>query len=129
MAVIHYQEMRCFAKATQYYTKRLPANESKWKLPYDRNICWSKYKCKNFACLAKNTTRKGFLKCADCFSLDDHEWPRCIKLVYQDPNSNLTADFLIKEVLDLKPNEIRIGLDFSIGTGTFAARMRKYNNV
>ncbi|KAL2455230.1 S-adenosyl-L-methionine-dependent methyltransferase superfamily protein [Abeliophyllum distichum] len=118
---------RCFAKAPQYYTKPLPTNESMWKLPDDRNVRWSQYKCKNFTCLAKNTTQKGFFKCADCFNLDDHEWPRWIKPVYQDPNSNLTADFLIKEVLDLKPNEIRIGLDFSIGTGTFAARMREYN--
>lgn len=37
------------------------------------------------------------------------------------------ADFLISEVLGLKPGEIRIGLDFSVGTGTFAARMREFN--
>lgn len=118
---------RCFAKSPQYYTKPLPAIESMWKLPDDRNVRWSQYRCKNFTCLAKNTTQKGFFKCADCFNLDDHEWTRWIKPVYQDPNSNLTADFLIKEILDLKPSEIRIGLDFSVGTGTFAARMKEFN--
>ncbi|CAI9764860.1 unnamed protein product [Fraxinus pennsylvanica] len=118
---------RCFAKSPQYYTKPLPANESMWKLPDDLNVRWSQYRCKNFTCLAKNTTQKGFFKCADCFNLDDHEWTRWIEPVYEDPNSNLTSDFLIKEILDLKPNEIRVGLDFSIGTGTFAARMREFN--
>jgi hypothetical protein len=37
---------------------------------------------------------------------------------------NLIADFLTTEVLDIKRGEIRIGLDFSAGTGTFAACMR-----
>ncbi|KAJ1396209.1 hypothetical protein SESBI_32709 [Sesbania bispinosa] len=42
-----------------------------------------------------------------------------------DPSE--TADFLMSEVLGMKPGEIRIGLDFSVGTGTFAARMREFN--
>ncbi|KAH0840830.1 hypothetical protein HID58_092298 [Brassica napus] len=44
-----------------------------------------------------------------------------------DPETNQTADFSIQEVLEIKPGEIRIGLDFSVGTGTFAARMRESN--
>ncbi|KAI4355127.1 hypothetical protein L6164_003930 [Bauhinia variegata] len=48
--------------------------------------------------------------------------PRWVKL-----DSDDTADFLISDVLDIKPGEIRIGLDFSVGTGTFAARMREFN--
>ncbi|KAK6162254.1 hypothetical protein DH2020_002095 [Rehmannia glutinosa] len=119
---------RCFSKAPQFYTKPLPINESLWKIPDDRNVRWSNYRCKNFTCLASKTTKKGFFKCADCFNLMDHEFPRWIKPVYQNPNSNLTSDFLIDVVLNMKPGEIRIGLDFSIGTGTFAARMRE-NNV
>lgn len=118
---------RCFAKAPQFYTKPLPINESLWALPDDRNVRWSHYRCKSFTCLVSNTTRKGFFKCADCFNLMNHEFPRWIKPVYQDPNSNLTSDFLITEVLDLKRGEIRNGLDFSVGTGTFAARMREHN--
>ncbi|KAJ3686212.1 hypothetical protein LUZ61_015376 [Rhynchospora tenuis] len=47
--------------------------------------------------------------------------------MYVDPSSNLTSDFLIQDILGLKPGEIRIGLDFSVGTGTFAARMRDFN--
>lgn len=117
---------RCLSRAPQFYTKPFSINESLWKLPDDKNVRWSQYRCKNFTCLANNATRKGFFKCADCFDLD-HEMPRWIKPVYHDPNSNLTADFLITEVLDLKPGEIRIGFDFSVGTGTFAARMREFN--
>lgn len=119
---------RCFSRAPQFYTKPRPINESLWSLPDDRNVRWSQYRCKNFTCLVKNgTSKKGFFKCADCFNLADHELPRWIRPVYQDPNSNMTSDFTISEVLDLKPGEIRNGLDFSIGTGTFAARMRECN--
>ncbi|XP_020098274.1 uncharacterized protein LOC109717039 [Ananas comosus] len=118
---------RCFSRAPKLYAKPFPINESMWKLPDDRNVRWSQYRCKNFACLAKNATKKGFFKCSDCFNLTRHEMPRWMELVYPDPASNLTADFLIKEVLQLKPGEIRIGLDFSVGTGTFAARMREFN--
>ncbi|KAJ6762716.1 hypothetical protein OIU79_023454 [Salix purpurea] len=42
-------------------------------------------------------------------------------------NSSLAVDFLIKDVLAIKPGEIRIGLDFGVGTGTFAARMKEQN--
>lgn len=118
---------RCFARAPQLFSKPFPINESMWKLPDDRNVRWSQYRCKNFTCLASNSTGKGFFKCADCFNLSHHEMPRWIQLINLDPSSNLTSDFLIPEVLDIKPGEIRIGLDFSVGTGTFAARMTEFN--
>ncbi|KDP28553.1 hypothetical protein JCGZ_14324 [Jatropha curcas] len=118
---------RCFSRAPQLYSKPFPINESMWKLPDNRNVRWSHYRCKNFTCLARNTTGKGFFKCADCFNLTAHEMPRWIKHVNLDTDMNLTADFLIPEVLNIKPGEIRIGLDFSVGTGTFAARMREFN--
>ncbi|XVF33247.1 hypothetical protein REPUB_Repub17cG0152500 [Reevesia pubescens] len=118
---------RCLARAPQLYTQPFPITESMWKLPDDRNVRWSGYRCKNFTCLANNATSKGFFKCADCFNLSYHEMPRWIKPVDLDPETNLTADFLIPEMLDIKPGEIRIGLDFSVGTGSFAARMREFN--
>ncbi|GLU00693.1 hypothetical protein SLE2022_180410 [Rubroshorea leprosula] len=118
---------RCFARAPRLYMKPYSINESLWKLPDDRNVRWSGYKCKNFACLAGNATGKGFFKCADCFNLSGHELPRWIKQGNLDPETNQTADFLIPDVLEIKPGEIRIGLDFSVGTGTFAARMREFN--
>lgn len=119
---------RCFSKAPKLYSKPFPINESLWKLPDDRNVRWSQYRCKNFTCLASKSSPKGFFKCADCFNLSHHEFPRWIKQVsLLQPNSNLTADFLIPEVLNLKPGEIRIGLDFSVGTGSFAARMKEFN--
>lgn len=113
---------RCFSRAPQLYSKPFPINESMWKLPDNRNVRWSQYRCKNFTCLARNSSGKGFFKCADCFNLSSHEVPRWIQQVNLQP-----ADFLIPEVLGIKPGEIRIGLDFSIGTGTFAARMRDFN--
>ncbi|XP_057780388.1 probable methyltransferase At1g29790 [Salvia miltiorrhiza] len=112
---------RCFSRAPQLYAAPRPINESLWKLPEDRNVRWSGYRCKNFTCLASNATKKGFFKCADCFNLVDHELPRWIEPV------NLASDFTIGDVLDLKRGEIRIGLDFSVGTGTFAARMKERN--
>ncbi|RWR85229.1 S-adenosyl-L-methionine-dependent methyltransferases superfamily protein [Cinnamomum micranthum f. kanehirae] len=118
---------RCFSRAPKLYSKPFPINESLWKLPDNRNVRWSHYRCKNFACLASNRTGKGFFKCADCFNLTHHEVPRWKEIVGLDANSNSTADFLIAEVLEIKAGEIRIGLDFSVGTGTFAARMRELN--
>ncbi|OIW02011.1 hypothetical protein TanjilG_11604 [Lupinus angustifolius] len=115
---------RCFSRSPKLYTQPFPINESMWKLPDDRNVRWSEYRCKNFSCLASNTARKGFFKCADCFNLTNHELPRWVKL-NTDPNQS--ADFLISDVLGIKPGEIRIGLDFSVGTGTFAARMSEFN--
>ncbi|KAK9056148.1 hypothetical protein SSX86_027237 [Deinandra increscens subsp. villosa] len=118
---------RCFSRAPQLYTKPFPFPESIWSLPDDKNVRWSQYKCKNFACLAASNTSKGFFKCSDCFNLTHHENPRWVIPVYPDPASNSTPDFRITDILDLKPGEIRIGLDFSVGTGTFAARMREHN--
>ncbi|XP_068666434.1 probable methyltransferase At1g29790 [Aristolochia californica] len=119
---------RCFSRAPQLYSKPFPLNESLWMLPDNRNVRWSQYRCKNFTCLANNQTRKGFFKCADCFNLTHHEMPRWMKPTSPpDPATNLTSDFLIEDVLKIKPGEIRIGLDFSVGTGTFAARMREFN--
>lgn len=115
---------RCFSRAPKLYNQPFPINESLWKLPDNRNVRWSQYRCKNFACLAGNATQKGFFKCADCFNLTNHEMPRWVTL---EADSNQTADFLISDVLGIKPGEIRIGLDFSVGTGTFAARMREFN--
>lgn len=119
---------RCLARAPQLYNQPYPINESMWKIPDDRNVRWSGYRCKNFTCLASDKgTRKGFFKCADCFNLTHHEMPRWINPADLDPETNLTAEFTIPQVLDIKPGEIRIGLDYSVGTGSFAARMREFN--
>eukprot|EP00249_Psilotum_nudum_P014338 c24774_g1_i1 orf=657-2150(-) len=111
---------RCLARAPPLYQKPLPINESLWKIPDNRNVRWSNYACRNFQCLS-NSTRRGFFKCSDCFNLVQHEAPRWVT------NSTLAADFQIADVLSIKPGEIRIGLDFSVGVGTFAARMLEHN--
>lgn len=117
---------RCFSRAPKLYNQPLSIHESMWKFPDDRNVRWSNYKCKNFSCLANSNTQKGFFKCADCFNLTHHEMPRWVRLE-AEIDSNQTVDFLISDILGIKQGGIRIGLDFSIGTGTFAARMREFN--
>ncbi|KAG2312403.1 hypothetical protein Bca52824_023960 [Brassica carinata] len=100
---------RCFSRAPQLYNKPLPINESLWKLPDDRNVRWGQYRCKNFTCLASNTTaRKGFFKCTDCFNLTHHESPRWVNRGELDPETNQTADFSIQEVLEIKSGEANV---------------------
>lgn len=113
---------RCLSRAPPHYSKPLPVNSSLWTNPSDANILWNHYKCKSYSCLVSNETvdRRGFFKCADCFNLSKRG--RDIPT-----NESISADFTIDEVLALKPGEIRVGLDFSPTTGTFAALMRERN--
>ncbi|XP_010936580.1 probable methyltransferase At1g29790 [Elaeis guineensis] len=110
---------RCLARASKLYQQPLPINESLWTMPDDRNVRWSNYRCRNFKCLSIKNPRRGFSRCTGCFELEREK----LKWV---TNASL-ADFLIRDVLAVKPGEIRIGLDVSIGTGSFAARMREWN--
>ncbi|XAR52613.1 hypothetical protein NMG60_11020767 [Bertholletia excelsa] len=109
---------RCLTRASKLYQKPYPINESLWKLPDGRNVRWSNYKCRNFECLSSKNPKRGYSKCVGCFEMEKEK----TKWV---TNSTLPVDFLIKDVLAIKSGEIRIGLDFGIGTGTFAARMRE----
>lgn len=111
---------RCLSRASKVYLKPLPMNESLWKLPNDRNVRWSNYLCRNFSCLSSKNPRRGFSKCTGCFEMEKEK----IKWV---TNTSHPIEFLISEILAIKPGEIRIGLDFGIGTGSFAARMREQN--
>ncbi|KAF5185783.1 S-adenosyl-l-methionine-dependent methyltransferases superfamily protein [Thalictrum thalictroides] len=113
---------RCFSRSPQRYSKPLPIHSSLWTPPTGTNILWTHYKCKDYSCLISNQTigRQGFFKCSDCFNLTKRCWE-------VPSNETDSAEFTIDEVLRLKPGEIRIGLDFSPTTGTFAAIMRERN--
>lgn len=111
---------RCLSRASILYQKPLPINESLWKLPDDRNVRWGNYLCRNFSCLSSKNPRRGYSKCSGCFEMEKEK----VKWV---TNSSIPADFLMSDVLAIKPGEMRIGLDFGVGTGTFAARMREQN--
>ncbi|TYH10872.1 hypothetical protein ES288_A07G212000v1 [Gossypium darwinii] len=113
---------RCFSKTPPRYSKPLPINSSLWSQPADTNIMWSHYKCKDYSCLVSNGTigKRGFFKCSNCFDLSKRGWEI-------PTNESTSAEFTIDEVLRLKPGEIRIGLDFSPTTGTFAALMKERN--
>ncbi|XVF57478.1 hypothetical protein PTKIN_Ptkin06aG0208500 [Pterospermum kingtungense] len=86
------------------------------RLPDDRNVRWGNYQCRNFGCLSSRKPRRGYA----CFHMEKEK----LKWV---TNSSLPVDFLIRDVLAIKPGQIRIGLDHGVGTGTFAARMRELN--
>ncbi|KAJ4849031.1 hypothetical protein Tsubulata_038060 [Turnera subulata] len=113
---------RCLSRGPPSYSRPLAANHSLWTQPSDANILWNQYKCKGYSCLVSNETkdRRGFFKCGDCFNLSKRGWD-------VPTNETISAEFTIDEVLALKPGEIRIGLDFSPTTGTFAALMRERN--
>ncbi|XP_012089036.1 uncharacterized protein LOC105647523 [Jatropha curcas] len=111
---------RCLTRASKVYQKPYSMNESLWKLPDYRNVRWSNYQCRDFQCLSSKNPKRGYSKCTGCFEMEKEK----LKWV---TNTSLSVDFLITDVLAIKPGEIRIGLDFGVGTGTFAARMREKN--
>ncbi|KAL3814678.1 hypothetical protein ACJIZ3_015946 [Penstemon smallii] len=111
---------RCLTRASKLSLKPYPINESLWRIPEGRNVRWSNYQCRNFECLSSKNPKRGYSKCTGCFEMDKEK----LKWV---TNSSLPIDFTIKDVLGIKPGEMRIGLDFGFGTGTFAARMREEN--
>lgn len=112
---------RCRARGPQMLRARRPTNVSLWTIPADDDFRWDSYYCKNFTCLADYKHRKKFFKCNPCFDLLGHEKQRWVV-----PNTT-DAEFLIEDVLTIKPGELRIGLDYSMGTGTFAARMKEHD--
>ncbi|KAJ1412043.1 S-adenosyl-L-methionine-dependent methyltransferase [Sesbania bispinosa] len=111
---------RCLTRASKLYQKPYSINESLWRLPDDRNVRWGNYHCRNFQCLSSKNPKRGYSKCTGCFEMEKEK----LKWV---SNSSHPAEFLISGVMAIKPGEIRIGLDYGIGTGTFAARMREQN--
>ncbi|GKV16975.1 hypothetical protein SLEP1_g27535 [Rubroshorea leprosula] len=89
--------------------------------PLPRRRCFSRTPLRYTKPFPVNSSLwRGFFKCASCFDLSKRGWE------VQEKEST-TAEFTIDEVLRLKPGEIRIGLDFSPTTGTFAALMRERN--
>ncbi|KAE8711523.1 zinc finger protein JACKDAW-like [Hibiscus syriacus] len=111
---------RCLTRASKVYQKPYSINESLWNLPDDRNVRWGNYRCRNFGCLSGKNPKRGYTKCTGCFEMEKEK----LKWV---TNSSLPVDFLIRDVLGIKAGQIRIGLDYGVGTGTFAARMRELN--
>nr|GMD42199.1 Methyltransferase, putative [Ipomoea batatas] len=112
---------RCLTRASKLYQKPYPINESLWRIPDGRNVRWSNYQCRDFECLSSKNPRRGYTKCTGCFEMDKE------KLKWIGNNTSLAVDFLIRDVLGTKPGEIKIGIDFGVGTGSFAARMREQN--
>ncbi|CAN0870311.1 Probable methyltransferase At1g29790 [Linum grandiflorum] len=108
---------KCFSRASPTYSP-FSNSSSLWTQQSDGNILWNRYKCKDYACLVSQQSmdKRGFFKCGDCFNLTKRGW---------DVTTTMSAEFTIDQVLGLRPGEIRIGLDFSPTTGTFAAIMKE----
>ncbi|XP_062178514.1 probable methyltransferase At1g29790 [Phragmites australis] len=115
---------RCLAPASKLFHRPLPINESLWRLPDDGNVRWTRYHCRGYKCLSARNQRRGYDRCVGCFDMD-REKQRWV--VAASNGSAALADFRIDDVLTVKPGEMRIGLDVSVGTGSFAARMREHN--
>uniref|UniRef100_A0A0E0E1X0 Methyltransferase type 11 domain-containing protein n=1 Tax=Oryza meridionalis TaxID=40149 RepID=A0A0E0E1X0_9ORYZ len=111
---------RCLARASKLFRRPLPINESLWALPDDGNVRWSRYHCRGYRCLSARNPRRGYDRCVGCFDMD-REKQRWM----QGSNGSTLADFRMEEVLAVKAGEIRVGLDVTVGTGSFAARMRE----
>lgn len=114
---------RCLTRASKLFTRPLPINESLWTLPDDGNVRWTHYHCRGYRCLSARNPRPGYSRCVGCFDMDREKqrWLNSTK------NASSLTDFSIDEVLAVKPGgDIRIGLDVSVGTGSFAARMREH---
>ncbi|KAI3905792.1 hypothetical protein MKW92_024548 [Papaver armeniacum] len=101
---------RCLTRASKLYLKPHSINESLWKLPDGRN------------CLAAKNPKRGYTKCSGCFEMEKKKLSGWVIVVHQ-----MRQLFVLVMFFEVKPGEIRIGLDFGIGTGTFAARMREQN--
>lgn len=112
---------RCLTRASKVYQRPYPINESLWRMPDHRNVMWGNYHCRDFECLSSKNPKRGYSKCTGCFEMGKE------KLKWVLSNKSLPVEFLISDVLGIKPREVRIGLDYGIGTGTFAARMREQN--
>jgi hypothetical protein len=98
---------RCFSRAPKTYKKPLSLNEALWSFPDDRNVRWDGYICKNFSCLG-GPNKKGFFKCNECFNLEGHEKPKWMEVT----NMSTEVDFLLKDVLSLKPGEFGLAWTF-----------------
>ncbi|KAF8697149.1 hypothetical protein HU200_036145 [Digitaria exilis] len=111
---------RCLALASKLSHAPLPINVSLWTLPDDGNVRWSRYHCRGYKCLSSRNPRRGYTRCVGCFDME-REKKRWVSF----NGTSSIADFRIDDVLAAKPGEVRIGIDVSVGTGSFAARMRE----
>ncbi|GJM99777.1 hypothetical protein PR202_ga16908 [Eleusine coracana subsp. coracana] len=118
---------RCLAPASKLFTRPKPINASLWTLPDDGNVRWDRYHCRGYGCLSARNPRRGYDRCVGCFDMD-REKARWMGM--GRPNKTVVVvaaitEFRIDDVLAVKPGEVRLGLDVSVTTGSFAARMRE----
>ncbi|XP_047068840.1 probable methyltransferase At1g29790 [Lolium rigidum] len=117
---------RCLTRASKLFNRTLPINESLWTLPDDGSVRWTRYHCRGYKCLSARNPRPGYTRCVGCFDMDREKQRWMVNTTRNASSTSASlVDFSIDEVLAVKPGEVRIGLDVSVGTGTFAARMRE----
>jgi hypothetical protein len=123
---------RCLAPASKLYTRPKPRNASLWTLPDDVNVRWTRYHCRDYGCLSARNPRRGYGRCVGCFDMDREKrrWMGGGDATQTNRTTKAAAaaalaDFRIDDVL--LAAEIRVGLDVSVTTGSFAARMLERN--
>ncbi|KAK3129177.1 hypothetical protein QOZ80_6BG0473090 [Eleusine coracana subsp. coracana] len=113
---------RCLAPASKLFTRPKPINASLWTLPDDGNVRWDRYHCRGYGCLSARNPRRGYDRCVGCFDMDREKR----RWTTRPTNKTVVVtEFRIDDVLAVKPGEVRVGLDVSVTTGSFAARMRE----
>lgn len=80
----------------------------------DKLVRWTHYPCKSFDCVSGR--QQGH--CLHCFDLKGEK---------ERVKGAMVGSVTIEEVITMKLGALRLGLDISGGTGTFAAHMARYN--
>eukprot|EP00850_Spirogloea_muscicola_P015638 SM000122S25745 [mRNA] locus=s122:45280:47607:+ [translate_table: standard] len=107
---------RCFAVMPETYTEPLPQPECLWAQEAldDLNVRWDHHECKSFSCLNERKTGD----CLNCFNMT---------LEFMRWRSRANGVIPMKDVVRIKKGTLRIGLDFGGRSGSFAARMSRWN--
>eukprot|EP00850_Spirogloea_muscicola_P004074 SM000017S02814 [mRNA] locus=s17:459314:462095:- [translate_table: standard] len=107
---------RCFAPMPEQYTNPLPFPESLWaqEALVDTNVRWDNHHHSSFAEINNRTMGD----CPNCFNLT---------LEFLRWRSKANGAIPMKDVVRMKRGTLRIGLDVGGRTGSFAARMARWN--
>lgn len=104
----------CFAPIPPNFEEPLPASKALWVDPSLNNIAWHHYACDSFECLRSRSAGD----CRECFNwnIEASRW-----------NWIERRNLPLKDVLALKKDSLRLGLDVAGGSGSFAALLASHN--
>eukprot|EP00850_Spirogloea_muscicola_P021270 SM000243S08571 [mRNA] locus=s243:139149:142107:+ [translate_table: standard] len=107
---------RCFAPVPERVADPLPQPLAFFSPAALRNgnVRWNHHRCKSYDCLRRRASGD----CRNCFDLgkEAKRW-----------EMSYYGTFVMREIVAMMNGTLRIGLDAGGGTGTFAAKMARYN--